>query len=57
MFLQCFVLLEDGMTLARSDNRGSRFPFAIHLHPPREIPQASVMIFVELRVADFVGHC
>ena len=44
------------MTFARPHHRGSRLPFAIHLFPPREIAQASVMIFIELRVTNFVSH-
>ena len=56
VLLEGFPLVEDGMTFARPHHRRSRLPLAIHLHPPREIAQASVMIFVELRVANFFSH-
>jgi len=54
--LERLALIEDRMTFARAHYCGSRLPLPIHLHPPREIAQARVMIFVELRVANFLSH-
>lgn len=48
--------LENRMALAGSHNRGVPFPLVPDFGTPRQIAQAGVTIFVELRVLNFLVH-
>ncbi len=47
---------EDRMALAGSHDRSALFPFVADFGAPRQVAQASVTIFVQLRVANFLIH-